>query len=817
MPKILSVDPLFQRAYETLSKEAQRNLREAGLLDPAVLVCYLEGPDTEIEELAREPGDNEKLRELLRQARRAARGQRAEFARRGLDEFVRRDRERKEEARAHETGGPSELQRAAEAPPPWHCRRLPSRLARNTKLEGDSRAREKAEEEERQRWVSEVTDLLITLTGTPTADRAARTTDPKLSAARMCAKVRAATVRSYVRAWRPLWRWWTGTGNNGLPSSPEAVLTYLEQRASEPCAPSVLRRTRAALAFYEEAAGLPSSVRVSKCPWFGKQSDALEATLCGTKKGQAWQTHSAYIAAAEALLVDSQAETVLRCYAFWRCLESWAALRFSDHRGLSPSTCRVTEGAFKAVLTRTKTTGADKKIQSRVLHVDRNCWLLHSDWITVGWKLWEESAPWERDYFLPVPTKSLTHWERYECKYAEATVLSQILEARLIINGEKLLCEGVAGRLWREHSPRAFLTSCTGCLEYPINWQDAIGGWSPGQSQAYVRTTRQRIGSMQSRVARMLRAGNGDALGEKELEEELGVHMVKIGCSEVLAKEQVQRLKRARVFVAKVQGGKEEEEMDWELEKGVVSGEEESLDVSEDEVLDWRKAVVEEVQEESFGTGTHSAEDSKTTVGKEAKSGEFPSNLQDFSHFAKRAKVEQFIPELPGTQKLQLAQLVPEVPGTQKLQLAQLVPDPPGTQELQSAQLVPDLPGTTDAQPLQSKAASAKPERQHRPAGIVETKPRRKRQVQKEQELPVVPPGYLVAFAHKLRCLHYVGRCWRKPGRDIKKWQYYGQEQPGEQEYDHYCKHCWSKGALPGQDSEQARAAEDSGSSSTDA
>ena len=99
------------------------------------------------------------------------------------------------------------------------------------------------------------------------------------------------------------------------------------------------------------------------------QSDALESTLWGTKKGQAWHTHSAQIAAAEALVVDIQSETVLRCYAFWRCLESWAALRFSDHRGLSPAACRVTEGAFKAVLTRTKTTGADKKIQSRVLHV----------------------------------------------------------------------------------------------------------------------------------------------------------------------------------------------------------------------------------------------------------------------------------------------------------------------------------------------------------------------------------------------------------------------------------------------------------------
>ena len=181
-------------------------------------MCYLEGPDTEIEELAREPGNIESFQELLRQARRAARGQRAEFARRGLNEFVRRDKERKKEARAHER-----------APTLSGRHRLPGTvvvsrraLPGNTKLEGDGRAREKAEEEERQRWVSEVTDLLITLTGTPTAERAARTTDPKKSAARMCAKVRAATVRSYVRAWRPLWRWWTGTGNSGLPFQPRS-------------------------------------------------------------------------------------------------------------------------------------------------------------------------------------------------------------------------------------------------------------------------------------------------------------------------------------------------------------------------------------------------------------------------------------------------------------------------------------------------------------------------------------------------------------------------------------------------------------------
>ena len=568
--------------------------------------------------------------------------------------------------------------------------------------------------------MSEVTDLLITLSGTPTADRAAKTADPKQSAARMCAKVRAATVRSYVRAWRPLWMWWTGTGNRGLPSDPEAVLAYLEQRANEPCAPSVLRRTRAALAFYEEAAGLALAQRVSKCTWFCKQAEALEATLMTTKKGQAWQIHSAYIAAAESLVVDEKTGVVLRCYAFWRCLESWAALRFSDHRGLSPSSCSLTETAFKALLTRTKTTGVDKKVQSRVLHVDRDCWLKDSNWMDIGWKIWEESAPWERDYFLPVPTKALNHWERYECKYAEATVLSQVLEANLTLNGEKLLCEGVAGRLWREHSPRAFLTSCTGCLEYPSNWQDAIGGWSPGQSQAYVRTTRYRIGAMQRRVARMLRAGRGNSLGERELEEDLGNHLLKIGYDVGLVREQVDRLRKARDFVAKCSAeGIQEEEMERELEKGCISEEEESLDVSEEEWWNGESRRGTRCRWSRLGQVTPRAEEHKTTETEVVESGVFPTDLSDFSHLAKKAKVQNE----PASQKILVAQLVPESSGTGKLQSAQLVPESAGNQKFQSAQLGTGAPCTEEAtQALPVKELTIQRERQHRLAGIVETK-----------------------------------------------------------------------------------------------
>ena len=67
---------------------------------PGSLRKFLGDPNTKVEELALETGDVPKLEELLKQAQRAARGQRAEFARRRADEFVRRDKQRREENQA---------------------------------------------------------------------------------------------------------------------------------------------------------------------------------------------------------------------------------------------------------------------------------------------------------------------------------------------------------------------------------------------------------------------------------------------------------------------------------------------------------------------------------------------------------------------------------------------------------------------------------------------------------------------------------------------------------------------------------------------
>ena len=63
----------------------------------------------------------------------------------------------------------------------------------------------------------------------------------------------------------------------------------------------------------------------------------------------------------------------------------------------------------------------------------------------------------------------------------------------------------------------------------------------------------------------------------------------------------------------------------------MVSGEGESLEVSEEEVVDWRDSEMEVAKEESFGTDTPSAQDGKTTGSTEAKSGGFPTTWLIFA------------------------------------------------------------------------------------------------------------------------------------------------------------------------------------------
>ena len=395
------LDPLFRRTFKELCFEAQQHMEENGLDDPSVLESFLSDPDTSPAQLAHEPAD------VAVQAKRAARVQRAEFPNRGPDGFAKADRERKRKCEEQCLMAPSELQRAVEAPPQWHCRRLPSSLARSSRLSA---------RESRRRGTTKVGRR-----GGPPHPHAQGNHSRKGTQDGGPASLSNENVQQ-------------SAGSNSTQLRPCVALFLALQEQSAP------RRLRTSTGVFSHghllslsARGRPVASRrrsaqllfvaglmvhtVRRLFALSTQAEALESTLAGTRRGQAWQTHSEYFAAVELLVTDTAQPTVLQCYAFWSCLEAWAALRFSDHRGLDPVDCGLNENPLRGKLTRTKTTGRDKKVQGCVLHVSKNCWLVEPTWPELGWNLWQKVAPWDRDYFLPVPTRALDHWERFECKY----------------------------------------------------------------------------------------------------------------------------------------------------------------------------------------------------------------------------------------------------------------------------------------------------------------------------------------------------------------------------------------------------------------
>ena len=137
-------------------------------------------------------------------------------------------------------------------------------------------------------------------------------------------------------------------------------------------------------------------------------------------------TTLAIVVAMECKVVDVQAPEFIGMFAWYRLVRAWTAMRFDDHRGLVPSRMKLLALGLRGTLVRTKTSGANKKKQHLEVVVDRAAYLLHEDWLEVGWLLWQET-PQSRDYFLGLPSPDLASMIPVEAKYADAVAMSHAL------------------------------------------------------------------------------------------------------------------------------------------------------------------------------------------------------------------------------------------------------------------------------------------------------------------------------------------------------------------------------------------------------
>ena len=155
------------------------------------------------------------------------------------------------------------------------------------------------------------------------------------------------------------------------------------------------------------------------------------------------------------------------------------------------------------------------------------------------------------------------------------------------------------------------------------------------------------------------------------------------------------------------------------------------------------------------------------------------------------------MPDLPASQKLQSAQLVTELPSSPKLFEAQLDQSAPGSSSQQPQEVKRERPGRTNTRHSGDKAKVEEGEEGARTCGS------------SFWVLGGIWP-HVKMLALRWKMLEVTGKGHQEVGL-------LRPTAAEPREYNHFCKHCWGKGATPGGDSEATRVEEDSGSSSTDA
>ncbi len=425
--------------------------------------------------------------------------------------------------------------RLRQVPPPPPARpRFGTSRRRGVDLVGDERGREKAEADDRNKWLQR---LMAILAGLDAASlRATRCRDSQRLVGALVGGRRASTLRARVRAWEKYQGWLRDARGVSQPTCTGDLIDYLLDRAAEPCGRSVIRSTFDMMRFAEEMTGVPQSERFTES---GILKGVVKGLLSespssgpGRRGGQAPRPFVKMVALLEQLILDDGADLYRRLLAWWMVFSVWGVMRFDDHRGLIIADVQETDIGWTFMLVRSKTTGPDKTVLARPGVVARGAYIRESGWCQRGLELWAKAAPGRRDYALCVPSPE-GGCVLKELGYCEYTGRMRGIIASLSESGGQPLGSDVASFV-TPHSFRAFLPSLAAAVGAPPEWLGWLSAWKAKGAEVYVRTSRQRTVVLQATAARIARdfIDGGDPFGEHELLDDLDRHMAERGVAQ---------------------------------------------------------------------------------------------------------------------------------------------------------------------------------------------------------------------------------------------------------------------------------------------
>ena len=368
--------------------------------------------------------------------------------------------------------------------------------------------RKDAEELERSRWIHTLATLLM---DTPTPIGQILRSN-SLDCQHLGAGRRASTLRSLVRYIRNFLRWLSSAHQKVFPTEVADLIRYLKVRREEPCFRGALRNTRRSFEFLEEVTCTAEAQKFTKTEVFQLMAkEILNYAEPGRLTKQAPRMFLCLMAGSENLVVSSSAAPYLRIFAWWICLQHWGTLRFSDHRGICPSSVSFVGIDFVATLSHAKTLRKDKKVQSRPVVVRGLAFLAVPGCLRTGWDFVKLMA----DFLLPTPSSCLKGCQRSELLYDTGSAVFYRTLCTIKLPGSMSLTPAVA-RDWTPHSRRSFLPASTASLGVQKSMRDFLGGWNAEGSDRYVRVANLRILNMHISVLSVKTSGSDDPIAETE-------------------------------------------------------------------------------------------------------------------------------------------------------------------------------------------------------------------------------------------------------------------------------------------------------------
>ncbi len=384
---------------------------------------------------------------------------------------------------------------------------------------GRPKARAEAETAERARWTDAVVSELRDLQA-PSWRQLAGSAEPLRLMRLQLGGRRASTLRMRMREWKRYRVWLRQSRGLDFPEKVIDLVDYMVDRAGEPCTRSSLMGFRASVKFVETVGGYEHGW-TDDLVFVNTYNELLAAAMRrrdGMATQQAIPPTMKMMAMMELTVTDSVDDSYDALLAWWGLVSCWAVLRYDDHRGLSPADVTEHTAHWELTFRRTKTTGLDKAVVTRVGVIDKSAWLLKSDWMSKGWGRWSEMAPAARDYFLCPPGVDGSCINR-EIGYTEYAARLRKMLAGLTDPTTGWILGRDASAVFSPHSFRAVLTSALSALgagKEQLGW---LMAWQTKGSATYVRTGRAMTLRMQSRLGVIVREqwGTEDPIGEGDI------------------------------------------------------------------------------------------------------------------------------------------------------------------------------------------------------------------------------------------------------------------------------------------------------------